>query len=259
LAKAGVACSAIRHQLRIDLWQRFAGASRLRRALHDGVDAVHPQACPLASSASSEPRTLAGGRDLAARPLIAGCHGTKRYAQPDTEHAERADRDHVAHHHRSGLKWIRRSHPLSRKPTQWFMSIAQVAECMQSAIGRRHDRPCGRIASTSWRPTGRFPGRLQSVRLSGCGAGPSASRAAPRIAGELPRPAKPRSPSGARTPGSGFRLARPPAGHDGTGHARCHRQSIRQGASIEDRNSSRETASGAIVVGHVSVKNVRTQ
>lgn len=141
MAKAGVACSAIRHQLRIDLWQRFAGASRLRRALHDGVDAVHPQACPLASSASSEPRTLAGGRDLAARPLIAGCHGTKRYGQPDTEHAERADRDHVAHHHRSGLKWIRRSHPLSRKPTQWFMSIAQVAECMQSAIGEEARSP----------------------------------------------------------------------------------------------------------------------
>jgi hypothetical protein len=119
----------------------------------------------------------------------------------------------------------------------------------------------GTIALAAALPLRRGDRRVvsQSVRLSGCGAGPSASRAAPTIAGELPRPAKPRSPSGARTPGSGFRLARPPAGHDGTGHARCHRQSIRQGASIEDRNSSRETASGAIVVGHVSVKNVRTQ
>jgi hypothetical protein len=44
---------------------------------------------------------------LSAPPLIAGCHGTKRYGQPDTEHAERADRDHVTHHRRSGLKWTR--------------------------------------------------------------------------------------------------------------------------------------------------------
>jgi len=177
LAEAGVDCSAIRHQLRIDLWQRFAGAGRLWRPLHDGVDAVHPQACPLASRASSESRTLAGGRDLSARPLIAGYHGTKRYGQADTEHAERADRDHVAHHRRPGLKWIRTGHPLSRRSTQWFMSIAQGAECMQSAIGEEARSPRPRIAQTSWRSTGHSRARPQSVRLSGCDAGPT------RIAG----------------------------------------------------------------------------
>jgi hypothetical protein len=103
LAKARVACSAIRHQLRIDLWQRLAGARRLRHALHDGVDTVHLQASPLASRASNESRAFAGGRDLSARPLIASRHGAKRYGQPDAEHTERADWHHVAHHHRSRL------------------------------------------------------------------------------------------------------------------------------------------------------------
>jgi hypothetical protein len=123
LAKARVTCLAIRHQFRIDLRQRLAGPRRLRRALHDGMDAVYPQACTLATGASNESRTLTGGEDLCARPLVTGHRGDKRYRQPDTEHTEPADWHYVVHHHRSRLSGSGQI-PLSRAALRGGSCIA---------------------------------------------------------------------------------------------------------------------------------------
>jgi hypothetical protein len=100
------------------------------------------------------------------------------------------------------LKWIRTGHPLSRRSTQWFMSIVQVAECLRSARGEEARSPLPPHCRGDRRPLA----RPQSVRLGCCDAGPPASRAVRTIADKLPRPTRFGSASGASSPGSGFPL-----------------------------------------------------
>jgi hypothetical protein len=71
LPEARIARFARRHDLRIDWRQRPAGVRRLRLALHDRPDAVHPKSVTGFNAAVYESRFLASRSDLIAH-LAAG-------------------------------------------------------------------------------------------------------------------------------------------------------------------------------------------
>jgi hypothetical protein len=86
----GLACC---HQLRIDLRQRFAGAPRLRAALHDGSDTIDLEtfACP--PPALRKASLLARGDDLTAGPRGGArlrrngrCQGNRHLAKGGDSH-----------------------------------------------------------------------------------------------------------------------------------------------------------------------------
>jgi hypothetical protein len=88
LAEVRILHFAICHELRIDLWQRSAGPTRLRRSPHDGHDAIHKKAVAGPGTALHKSRLLASCPDFGAGPLAWGrLHGDSR-AQTDHKRTE---------------------------------------------------------------------------------------------------------------------------------------------------------------------------
>ena len=81
LTESGVRGFARCHQLGVDPWQRFARPARLRRALHDGLDAVHQESAPIRRTPLHKTCVAASCRNLLARTSVDRCLRDESYPQ----------------------------------------------------------------------------------------------------------------------------------------------------------------------------------